>query len=84
MPAHSGSSLNFGEAIAKQLDWIKRNNRVFELSKSEFIEYIKNRIPPKPPNYETIVKINKGELYMTEVEIVELEFGANRCVVPSS
>lgn len=80
-PAHYKSSLNFGVAVVKALDSIKKNNRVFELSKTEFVKYVTTNIPSKPFNYEQIIKANKGELDLTEEEIADLEFGANKCVL---
>ncbi|WP_245926260.1 MBL fold metallo-hydrolase [Sulfoacidibacillus thermotolerans] len=34
-----------------------------------------------PPNYETIVKINRGEVSVGDEEATELEIGPNRCAV---
>jgi len=84
IPAHTSHIGGFGESVGKDLSWIKKNNRVLELSKSEFIKYVISNIPPKPQNYEDIIAANKGETEWTADEIAELEFGANKCVVPTS
>lgn len=83
IPAHSRNSSVIGESISSTLDNIKKNNRALELSKSEFIKYIISNIPPKPYNYEDIIAANKGETEWTSDEIAELEFGANKCVLPT-
>ena len=84
IPAHTSHIGGFGESVGKDLSWIKKNNRVLELSKSEFIKYVISNIPPKPYNYEDIIAANKGETEWTDDEIAELEFGANKCVLPTS
>lgn len=50
------------------------------LSQENFKERILARIPPTPPNYTRITELNEsGEL--PDVDITELEAGANRCAV---
>ncbi len=83
IPAHTSHIGGFGEPISKDLAWIKKNNRILELSKPEFIKYVISNIPPKPYNYEDIIAANKGETEWTDDEIAELEFGANKCVLPT-
>ncbi len=80
-PAHCKNAMNFGEAVSMPLSWIKEKNRIFELSKSEFVKYVVSHIPPKPFNYESIIKANKDTFDMTEEELADLEFGANKCVL---
>lgn len=82
-PAHSRNASTLAEPVTKTLDWIKKNNRALELSKSEFIKYVIANIPQKPQNYEDIIAANHGDVEWTEDEIQEMEFGANRCVVPT-
>ncbi len=78
--AHCKNAAEFGKPVVASLDWIRKNNKVFELSKSEFIKYVVSNMPPKPFNYEEIVSANKNQLDYPE-EVSELEFGANRCVL---
>lgn len=80
-PAHCKDANSFGEAVTASLDWIRKNNKIFELSKSEFIKYVVANIPPKPLSYVEIIKTNKEGLKLTEEEMGELEFGANRCII---
>jgi glyoxylase-like metal-dependent hydrolase (beta-lactamase superfamily II)/rhodanese-related sulfurtransferase len=80
LPAHASSpSLNFGAAIIDCLDSIRKRLPVLGLSRSEFVEAVKN-VQPKPPNYEDILRINKGEKPYDNEEADALEEGANRCV----
>jgi len=83
LPAHCRDASILGWPVFQTLDSIVKNNRVFELSKNEFVKYVVANIPMKPQNYEHIIAANKGELDLTEDEIMELEFGANRCVLPT-
>ena len=83
IPAHSRNASVIGESVSSTLHHIKKNNRVLELSKAEFIKYVISNIPPKPHNYEDVIAANKGETEWTSDEIAELEFGANKCVLPA-
>lgn len=81
LPAHASSiGLNFGAAITDELDSIKKKLGVLDLSKSEFLDAVKN-VPSKPPNYQDIIRINNGESDYGPDEADVLEEGANKCVV---
>ena len=81
LPAHASSNgLNFGAAITDELDSIKKRLTVLELTKNEFVNAVKN-VPSKPPNYQDIIRINKGESGYDADEADALEEGANKCVV---
>ena len=66
--------------IASLLSAVRKKVRLFEYSKGEFIQALKN-VPPKPPNYERIIRINKGDVPFDQKDIDNLEEGPNRCVV---
>ncbi len=81
MPGHfTNIKLNFGEAISSTLKDVKKLPQL-QLSRSEFVNYIKSHLPEKPPNYETIKRINAGELDFYEEEASDLEEGPNMCTV---
>lgn len=80
LPAHASSmALNFGVAVVDELDSVKKKLRILELSKGEFLAAVKN-VPPKPPNYQDIIQMNKGEYAYDPDEADALEEGANMCV----
>jgi glyoxylase-like metal-dependent hydrolase (beta-lactamase superfamily II) len=81
MPGHfTNIKLNFGEAISSTLKDVKKLPQL-QLSRGEFISYIKSHLPEKPPNYGTIKRINAGELEFYEDEAGDLEEGPNMCTV---
>ncbi len=82
--AHSRNAAIFGQPVSATLESIRKSNRIFELSKTEFVKYIVSNIPHKPFNYEHIIKANKEGLDYSEDEIAELEFGANKCVLSAN
>ena len=44
------------------------------------LDALTERLPEKPPNYERVIGINRGqESVEDEVEAIELELGPNRC-----
>ena len=46
----------------------------------EFVAHLMSRLPPNPPSYEAIVKLNeKGQF--PEGDPTDLESGANRCAI---
>lgn len=79
LPAHASQmGLDFGVAVLDELDAIKKRLSILELSKGEFVKAVKN-VPPKPPNYQDIIQMNKaGEFDPDEADA--LEEGANMCV----
>ena len=60
-------------------DSIKKKLHILELSRGEFLDAVKN-VPPKPPNYQDIIQMNKGEYAYDPDEADALEEGANMCV----
>jgi len=44
------------------------------------VETLLRLLPPTPPNYERIVKINEAGM-VPEGEVTELEAGTNRCAI---
>ena len=54
--------------------------QTLRLSEKEFADYTLSRIPPTPPNFLTIVALNKQGSYEGYTPS-ELEAGANRCAI---
>ncbi len=44
------------------------------------VETLLRLLPPTPPNYERIVRLNEAGM-VPEGDITELEAGANRCAI---
>lgn len=85
-PAHYGNfddETNSNGYIGDNLGNIrKRNEKMFKATKDEFLDNVeKSASSVKPPNFEEIVAINRGELRVDVETMQELEVGPNRCAV---
>lgn len=80
LPTHTSEPVAFDERpVTARLDAVRAAVRLPDRA-DEFADYVLSRIPPKPPNHETIVHLNEaGELPAGDP--TDLEAGANRCAV---
>lgn len=81
LPGHSTRPVAFdGVPIASPLKLVLSKVKAIHYSEDEFVNWVLERIPPNPPNYETIVQLNeRGVLPDTDPSL--LEAGANRCAM---
>ncbi len=68
------------DPIATTLADMKEQVGVIHATREVFIEQILARIPPTPPNYERITRLNETGV-LPERDVTELEVGANRCAI---
>ena len=81
LPGHTSIPVAFdSDPIASTLTDILEQVGVIHATREVFIEQILARIPPTPPNYERIVRLNE-EGTLPERDVTELEAGANRCAI---
>ena len=82
-PAHIDKYIKAGEMISANLGSLKKNAKLLQLQKNEFVEKIVSQTMATPPNYRQIISINGGKVPIpkTSSDIFELEFGPNRCNV---
>ena len=81
LPAHLSYAVPFdGQLVQSRLADLQSGLKLLQLSKDEFVEATMKRIPPTPPNYQTIAELNRNGDY-TGHEPAELEAGANRCAI---
>ncbi|HEX6593175.1 MAG TPA: MBL fold metallo-hydrolase [Bacillota bacterium] len=60
----------------------KRNEAMFAAQKEDFLDSVeKSASSVKPPNFEEIVAINRGQQTADVEQMQELEIGPNRCAV---
>jgi glyoxylase-like metal-dependent hydrolase (beta-lactamase superfamily II) len=80
-PGHTSAPVAFNDdVLTARLGDIAPRLHEWLLSEEGFKERIISRIPPTPPNYTRITELNEtGE--SPDVDITELEAGANRCAV---
>lgn len=86
LPAHFAeirSEMNDRGIVGESLGEIRKHNDLMnKVDRSAFLaEVEKSASSVKPPNFEKIVAINKGDYAPLEEEAVELEIGPNRCAV---
>lgn len=81
LPAHISQPVAIGQGfIAARIGELKKSIKALAFGREEFIRGILAKLPAAPPNYLTIAKINKsGD--SKDLDIAELEAGANRCAV---
>ena len=81
LPGHTSIPVAFdSNPIAATLVDIVEQVGVIHATREVFLEQILARIPPTPPNYERIVKLNETGV-LPERDVTELEAGANRCAI---
>ena len=81
LPAHTTDAVPFDKKIiADAIGNIGERIKLSRLTASEFVDYALARIPPTPPNYVTIAKINRMGSYDGHV-LADLEAGGNHCAI---
>lgn len=85
LPAHYAdiSEINEHGIVGAQLGEIRSSNQAMQTKEQKaFTEIVSSAAATEtPPNFETIVAINRGEKQVDEAEATELEIGPNRCAV---
>lgn len=81
LPAHLATAVPFdGKLITESIGNLVNKLSILHLSEDEFVKYTTSRIPPTPPNYQTIASLNKQGSY-EGYNPADLEAGANRCAI---
>lgn len=81
LPAHTSEPIAFdGRPVMSRLSTIGQWLGEWLSSEAAFVDRVVSRLPETPPNFGRIVDLNeRGE--MPDVDVTELEAGANRCAV---
>jgi len=84
LPGHYGPDVPFAfdAVIGAPLGALKQQISLFQASKDEFVTYVTSRVPERPANTESIIRLNRGETLCVPEESELLEEGPNRCAVP--
>lgn len=81
LAGHSSKPIPFdGVPIATTLAEIDEQVGVIHAPPTVFVQMLLRHIPPPPPNYEQIVRLNEMGV-MPESDVTEMEGGANRCAI---
>ncbi len=54
---------------------------LLDLSQSDFVAKVVSITMPRPMNYSMIIKVNKGTIPISPMQIPDLEMGPNRCSI---
>ena len=81
LPGHASQPVPFdGAPIGARLAEIDEQVGLLHVTQTVFVETLVQRLPPTPPNYERITRLNEAGLF-PEGDVAELEAGANRCAI---
>jgi glyoxylase-like metal-dependent hydrolase (beta-lactamase superfamily II)/rhodanese-related sulfurtransferase len=86
LPAHFNAtsfSLKHMVPVSETLLLLRKKLKVLDTSKEQFVNYLRQSIPPRPMNYKTILSINKKVLSYDEMLAPDLEAGPNSCAIQS-
>lgn len=82
LPGHASHPIAFdGELVGARLAEVKDRTDSLHWTEERFVEEILDRVPPTPPNHESIIAHNESGEWPGDDELVGLEAGANRCAV---
>lgn len=88
LPAHYADieEINNSGVVGATLGDIRKNNEIMrKVDRKAFTEQVASAVSTeKPPNFEDIIAINRGELYVDAQKAIELEIGPNRCAAHHS
>ena len=81
LSGHASEPVPFdGQPIGATLAEIDEQIGILHTTQTMFVETLLRLLPPTPPNYERIVRLNEAGL-VPEGDMTELEAGANRCAI---
>jgi len=81
LPGHTSTPVAFdGVPLTATLAEIDEQVGIIHATHDLFVQIILRRIPPTPPNYQRIVRLNEAGM-VPESGVTELEAGANRCAI---
>jgi glyoxylase-like metal-dependent hydrolase (beta-lactamase superfamily II) len=85
LPGHFSQvvPVEFGKAFYASLGTLRKRMPLLEAPESTFRDYVLANLPPKPPNYEIILAINRSGEVMDPAAVAGLEEGPNRCALPT-
>jgi glyoxylase-like metal-dependent hydrolase (beta-lactamase superfamily II)/rhodanese-related sulfurtransferase len=81
LPGHASQPVPFdGVPVGARLAEIDEQVGLLHATRDTFVRTTLARIPPTPPNYERIVRLNEAGM-LPESDLTALEAGANRCAI---
>jgi glyoxylase-like metal-dependent hydrolase (beta-lactamase superfamily II) len=83
LPAHFSQTvpMEYGKPFSATLSELRQRILLLSAAKTTFVQHVLSHIPPKPPNHEAILRINRGEVPLDPDVVDDLEEGPNRCAL---
>jgi glyoxylase-like metal-dependent hydrolase (beta-lactamase superfamily II) len=80
-PTHHGEGVQSINGIFYTTIQKAKTLPLLDLAKEQFVEKVVSITTPRPMNYSMIIKINKGTIAVSPMQIPDLEMGPNRCSI---
>ena len=81
LPGHTSTPTPFdGIPLAATLAEIATQVGLLHTTRDQFVQRLLAHLPPTPPNYEQIVRLNETGV-LPQSDVTDLEAGANRCAI---
>src|SRR6266849_7733206 len=81
LPGHASQPVPFdGKPVGARLSEIDEQVGILHTTQTVFVETLLRLLPPTPPNYERITRLNEAGK-VPDGDVTELEAGANRCAI---
>ncbi|QLD84312.1 MBL fold metallo-hydrolase [Natronomonas halophila] len=83
LPGHAdpaSDAFDPGSEVSTTVRHLRTNLALLDRDRESFVAHITDSVPEKPPNYEQVIAINRGQdAPEDDEEAIELELGPNRC-----
>src|SRR5712691_3161186 len=81
LPGHASQPVPFdGKPVCARLSEVDEHVGLLHVTQTVFVETLLRLLPPTPPNYERITRLNEAGL-VPEGDVTQLEAGANHCAI---
>lgn len=83
LPGHADPASDVfdpGSEVSTTVRHLRTGLALLDRDRESFVAHITDTVPEKPPNYERVIDINRGQAAPEDdEEAIELELGPNRC-----
>jgi glyoxylase-like metal-dependent hydrolase (beta-lactamase superfamily II)/rhodanese-related sulfurtransferase len=83
LPGHAdpaSDAFDPGTEVSTTVRYLRTDLPLLDKDRESFVDHITDTVPEKPPNYERVIAINRGQdVPENDEEAIELELGPNRC-----
>ena len=80
-PTHHGDGVSPKNGLYYSTIQDAKSLPLLDLAQKDFVEKVVSITTPRPMNYSMIIKVNKGTIPISPMQIPDLEMGPNRCAI---